>query len=340
MTLLDPKTLRIFAEETAVKTEREYSIIEKDYWVVWLLDLIFSGPYADKLTFKGGTSLSKAYNVIDRFSEDVDMTIDRSLIHVDPDKSLETPDISSSQRNKRSKIFTSKVEDFVEREFAPWLETEIKKQLVSREGDTSPVLRADPNNQAHLFFDYPRKPDAPQNNYIPPFVRLELGARGEPTPQGQHIVTSYIEKEFPHLFEKRKPVCINVLAIERTFWEKLTILHSVCCRPEDKSQNERFSKHYYDVYHLAQDTKLVASILADTELLSAIVENKKTYFSESWDWYSTAKRGSFKLVPSLEKQKSLVEDYKAMQDMIFGDTPDFDTILKSLEKLEKSINDI
>ena len=338
MAPLDSKKLDTFVEETARKTKRGYSIVEKDYWVVWLLDLLFSGPYADQLTFKGGTSLSKAYKVIDRFSEDVDLTIDRGLIQLDPAKSLETPDLGTAQRTKRGKAFDNSVEDFIRSEFAPWLEAEIHKHLSSRAGDTAPALRIDEKDPLNLFFDYPRRPDERDNAYIAPFVRLELGARGDRAPQSQHTITSYIEDEFPQIFKDKKPAGINVLAIERTFWEKLTILHSVCCRPDDKPPRERFSRHYYDVFLLAQDADLVARTVSNTDLLAAIVENKRAYFFESWDWYPTAKRGSFQLVPSEAQQKSLARDYISMQDMIFGDIPDFSEIITALEQLEENIN--
>lgn len=338
MTTLQPDVLTINAVETARITGLPDTIVEKDYWVVWLLDLLFSGPYADQLTFKGGTSLSKAYQIIDRFSEDVDMTIDRGLIHLDPEKSLEAPDLGTAQRTKRGKAFDNSVEDFIRGEFAPWLDAEIQKRLSGRAGDTAPALRFDEKDPLNLFFDYPRKPDNRDNAYIAPFVRLELGARGDRSPQSQHIIKSYIEGEFPQLFKDKEQVNINVLAIERTFWEKLTILHSVCCRPDDKPPRERFSRHYYDVFHLSQDEDLVGRTLADTDLLAAIVENKRAYFFESWDWYPTARRGSFRLVPSEAQQKSLAHDYISMQDMIFGGTPDFSEIITALKQLEEKIN--
>lgn len=129
-----------------------YEIIAKDYWVVWLLELLFSGPYADLLTFKGGTSLSKAYGVVERFSEDVDLTIDRSLITLDPEKSLEEPDIGRAQRTKRNKAFDESVTEFVIQKFAPWLKAEIETRLAGREGDTAPALRFDENDAMNLFF--------------------------------------------------------------------------------------------------------------------------------------------------------------------------------------------
>lgn len=338
MTTFDHETLSLLVERTFQKTERGHAIIEKDYWVVWLLDLLFSGPYADALTFKGGTSLSKAYKVIDRFSEDVDLTIDRSLIALDPAKSLEDPDLGRAQRTKRSKAFDDKTTDFITHEFAPWLNAEIQKHLAGRAGDTAPALRFDEEDPLNLFFDYPRDPAAEEDPYIKPFVRLEIGARGDRSPQAPHIVKSYIEEEFPDVFSGKVPVPLNVLAIERTLWEKATILHSVCCRPEEKPPRERFSRHYYDVHHLAQDADLIARAIADTELLEAIVENKRVYFFESWDWYPTARRGTFRLVPSAEQQEFLKRDYNAMQHMIAGDKPEFSKIIETLKDLEDRIN--
>lgn len=340
MTTFDRETLALLVERAFQKTERGHAIIEKDYWVVWLLDLLFSGPYADALTFKGGTSLSKAHKVIDRFSEDVDLTIDRGLIALDPAKSLEEPDLGRAQRTKRSKAFDDKTTDFIMQEFAPWLDAEIQKHLAGRAGDTAPTLRVDEEDPLNLFFDYPRNPAAEEDPYIKPFVRLEIGARGDRSPQAPHIVKSYIEEEFPDEFTGKTPVAVNVLAIERTFWEKATILHSVCCRPGEKPPRERFSRHYYDVHHLAQDAELVARAIADTELLEAIVENKRAYFFESWDWYPTARRGTFRLVPSAEQQEFLKRDYNAMQHMIAGDKPEFSKIIETLKILEDRINAI
>ncbi|MDD9900916.1 MAG: nucleotidyl transferase AbiEii/AbiGii toxin family protein [Alphaproteobacteria bacterium] len=340
MTDFDTTKLGTFIDEAVVKTGRTYNIIEKDFWVVWLLELLFSGPYTDQLTFKGGTSLSKAYKVIDRFSEDVDLTIDRGLIDLNPEKSLEAPDLGRAQRTKRSKAFDSSVTEFIRDEFTPWLETAIEEKLTGGEGGTAPALLFDESDPLNLSFVYPRNPDTPEDIYIQPFVRLELGARGDRSPQTQKTVKSYIEESFPDVFGSKNPVSLNVLGIERTFWEKATILHSVCCRPEDKPPRERFSRHYYDVYHLTQDADLVARTVSDTDLLTAIVENKRVYFFETWDWYPTARRGTFRLVPSPAQQKFLAEDYKAMQSMIFGDTPDFEEIMDTLRSLEQKINEM
>ncbi|PJB72105.1 MAG: nucleotidyl transferase AbiEii/AbiGii toxin family protein [Alphaproteobacteria bacterium CG_4_9_14_3_um_filter_47_13] len=338
MNTIDPGDISTYIRETALKTGLIEPIIEKDYWVTWALELLFSGPYADLLTFKGGTSLSKAYKVIERFSEDVDLTIDRSLIALDPAKSLEVPDLGTAQRTKRNKAFDDKTADFITQEFAPWLDAEIQKHLAGRAGSAAPALRFDEEDPLNLFFDYPRNPNAAVDGYVKPFVRLELGARGDRSPQTKQTVKSYIEEQFPDAFVGKPSTPLNVLAIERTLWEKATILHSVCCRPEAKPPRERFSRHYYDVHHLAQDADLIARTIADTELLEAIVENKRAYFFESWDWYPTARRGTFRLVPSVEQQEFLKRDYNAMQHMIAGDKPEFSKIIEALKNLEDRIN--
>lgn len=239
MNTLDPDELSAFTRETAPKTGLLEPIIEKDYWVVWLLELLFSGPYADQLTFKGGTSLSKAYKVVNRFSEDVDLIIDRGLIDLDPAKSLEVPDLGGAQRSKRSKAFDNSVAEFIRDEFAPWLDAEIKKHLSNRAGDRAPELRFDENDPLNLSFDYPRKPDAIVDAYVKPFVRLELGAKGDRSPQTKQTVKSYIEESLPEAFADKIPVTLNVLAIERTLLEKATILHSVFHRPDDKPSRIR-----------------------------------------------------------------------------------------------------
>lgn len=312
-------------------------IIEKDFWVCWTLYHLFSGPYADVLTFKGGTSLSKGYNVIERFSEDIDLTIDKTALTLDPEKSLETPDLTQNQRKKRSKAFDNSVADFITDDFVPWLMQIIKNEIsADGAGDIAFSLEYDPEDPLNLFFHYPKVVDYP--NYIKSCVRLELGARGDKSPQSAREIKPYLAKALPDLFKDEAPVSLPVLAIERTFWEKATILHSVACRPGDKPVRERFSRHYYDTYQLAQDENLMQSVLNNTDLLEAVVHNKRAYFFESWNWYETAKPGNFKLVPPQEKQAYLEEDYQAMKSMIFSESPDFKEIIAFLQKLEDRIN--
>lgn len=311
-------------------------IIEKDFWVCWTLELLFTSPFANVLTFKGGTSLSKGYKIINRFSEDIDLTIDKSKLALDPEKSLEEPDLSRNQRKKRDKTFHESVVAFIENEFQPWIENAIDEKL-SGAGEQGYELISDPEDPLNLFFSYPKAFDYP--DYIKPFVRLELGARGVMSPHYDMPVMPYVAEAMPKLFENLKPITVPILGIERTFWEKATILHSVACRPDDKPVRERFSRHYYDTFLLSNNTEVIEKAIQDVDLLEAVVANKKTYFFESWDWYDTAKKGSFRLIPADERIKDLREDYQSMQEMIFSDSPNFDDIISGLMALEDKINE-
>lgn len=339
MNIFTPEQRKKYFEEASNLLVMPSHIIEKDFWVCWTLDHLFSGPYADVLTFKGGTSLSKGYKVIERFSEDIDLTIDKTAVALDPEKSLETPDLSQKQRRKRNKAFDNSVADFIKNDFTPWLDQLIKNQIsTDGAGGIDFSLECDPEDPLNLFFHYPKVADYP--DYIKPFVRLELGARGDRAPQSTKEIQPYLAEAIPSLFKDQPSISLPLLAIERTFWEKATILHSVACRPDDKPVRERFSRHYYDTYQLAQDNELMDTVFKNADLLDAVVKNKRTYFFESWDWYETAKPGSFKLVPSKERQADLEEDYQAMQSMIFSESPDFQEIIAFLKKLEDRINEI
>ena len=338
MDILDPENSKIYFEEAANLLVMPTYIIEKDYWVCWVLNVLFSGPYAEVLTFKGGTSLSKGYKVVERFSEDVDLTIDKNVLALDPNTSLEEPDLSRSQRSKRSKSFDEIVAKFILDEFAPRLDKAIQEKLAGRAGKNLVSLQIDPDDPLNLFFNYPKILDYSDTGYIKPFVRLELGAKGERSPHTIRKIRPYIAEAMPHAFEREEFAAIPVLAIERTFWEKATILHSVVLRPDDKPVRERFSRHYYDTYQMTRDKELTERILQDISLLEALVANKRAYFFESWDWYETARTGSFKLVPGANRQETLSQDYEAMQEMIIGDTPDFSEIIASLQTLEEKIN--
>ena len=335
---LSAEKLQRYINEANEVLDFSEEILEKDYWVCWTLDVLFSGPYADLLTFKGGTSLSKGYKVIERFSEDVDLTIDKSVLTLDPAKSLEVPDLGRAQRTKRGKAFDKSVAAFITEDFAPWLEKTIGEKLAGREGGQEFSFRLDPDDPLNLFFDYPKIAGYGQGGYISPYVRLELGAKGERSPHSSQKVSSYIAEALPQAFEGETAITVPVLAIERTFWEKITILHSVASRPEDRSLQARFSRHYYDTYQLARNAELTERMSQDMALLEAVVENKRTYFFESWDWYDTARPGSFKLMPAAERQKALAQDYQDMQEMIIGDTPDFSEIMAGLQALEERIN--
>jgi hypothetical protein len=149
-------------------------------------------------------------------------------------------------------------------------------------------------------------------------------------------VTSLVATKFPKLFEQ--PHCdVNVIMAKRTFWEKATILHAEAHRPKDKPLPIRYSRHYYDLAQMANAPNKEQA-LADLELLQQVVEFKQRFYPAGWANYPTARPGSFKLIPEAKVLKELAKDYQAMRTMIYGDYPNFDSLIKVLTDLEVEIN--
>ena len=312
-------------------------IVEKDFWVCWALDQLFKSELGTYLTFKGGTSLSKVYDVIRRFSEDIDLTIDRAYLKLEQKNDPEEPDITPTQRKKRLKRLGKTAQTVIKEQVLPLLQKQFGETLV--DDFTLEVYDKDPDQQTILFF-YPRvlKDESAYDGYVAGRVQLEFGVRGSPVPKSEHTVTPYVAEELPDMFEHKPQITVSALDIERNFWEKTTILHAMHYRPEDKTINKATARHYYDVAMMADHPAIVEKALKRADLLEDVVKNKWLFFYERSEWYGTANIGELKITPPDAMLEDIQRDYKAMRSMFFGSPPAFEDILASLQKLEKTIN--
>lgn len=316
------------------------AIMEKDFWVCWILKRIFSSdhfPY--HLLFKGGTSLSKVFNSIERFSEDIDLSFDRRELGFDTVRDPEKAPSGKKQRALLDELRTD-CEVLIRDTFVPALIADCQVLFGDMKKGSDPwKIVIDPKDQQTVLFHYPQSLSLEKitaSAYIPQVIRLELGARSDSWPAAMHTITPYAAELFPKMFQA--PSCkVNALEAERTFWEKATILHKEYHRPKDSTPGDRRARHYYDLYQLS---KMVISnnALQQLDLLRRVVEHKKVFFRSSWAHYETALPGSFHLVPSPERLVSLHTDYTQMKDMIFGDYPEWDAIIQGLKELEIKIN--
>lgn len=324
-------------------------ILEKDFWVCWTLKRLFSNPkILPHLTFKGGTSLSKGYGVIARFSEDIDLTISRSAPFLkDGENPLEN-DISGKERTRRLDALKLNAQKFIQEIIKPQLTKDISAALGTDDGWEISFDSDDPDGQT-LLFHYPKVFNygggfgsglygvglygEGQTGYIKPQIKLEFGARGDTSPNEVRSIKPYAADIFPDLF--KSPSCdVSMLGAERTFWEKATILHSL---HHGVALKDRMSRHYYDTYMLEQ--KGVADkALQNPSLLEQVVCNKNLMFKDSKASYDTAVIGSLKLLPNEAQIKILKDDYKKMEEMFMDEHPAFDEIIDALEKLERKIN--
>ena len=193
----------------------------------------------------------------------------------------------------------------------------------------------DPDQQT-VMFDYPTSftPDA--TGYIRRAVKIEMGARADHWPCETKMVTPYVAEQFPQGF-KAGSCTVKVLSAERTFWEKATILHAEYHRPPDKPLPERFSRHYCDFYELIRKG-VAKSAVGKPELLARVAEHKSLFFRSSWAKYGEAAKGTLRLTPPEERMKALRDDYGKMQQMFFGQPPEFDSIIELLKQWESEFN--
>ncbi|MGF7012308.1 putative nucleotidyltransferase component of viral defense system [Lachnospiraceae bacterium PF1-21] len=303
------------------------AIIEKDFWVCYVLDYLFSrSPWKDALVFKGGTSLSKVYHIISRFSEDIDLMIDWRLLGYTTDEPWEGR--SKTRQDKYSKQMRADTNTFLEEVLVPHLRKDFHEEM----GAIPEIYIEKDGLESIVNFAYPHLYD---DIYLRPEVRLEIGALAEWSPSHYEEIISYSAEQYPKLFEETISK-VRTTDVERTFWEKLTILHKVATQ-EGKSLIPRYARHYYDVYCMV-NTDVKEKALKRNDLLKKDINFKSKFYYAKSAGYETAKIGSLKLVPSESTISQLADDYEHMKNMIFGDIPEFNEIIKEIAILEKEIN--
>ncbi len=309
------------------------AIMEKDFWVCWTLHRLFEVlQFHPQLIFKGGTSLSKVFKVIERFSEDVDLSLSRRDLGFAEDRDPEQVGIANKERRRRLEALTAQCQETVREHLLPTL----RKDFATVLGASGWTVELDADDPQTVVFSYPPSNLSGTLRYVRPAIRLEMGARSDDWPAVEAGIKPYAAEDFPAMFAS--PICkVRTLAAERTFWEKATLLHAEYHRPSDKPSKERLSRHYYDLYCLYRHD-LGRQALKRGELLERVVKHKSLFFARSWANYGTAKPGTFHLVPPVARIDALRKDYDAMQTMIFGEPPKWGEIMQELKRLEGRIN--
>ena len=309
--------------------------VEKDFWVCWTLRELFTLPgIGEHLTFKGGTSLSKAWNLIHRFSEDIDLIVDKDALGFGGDAA---PDKAPSNKQRRARL------EALMASCRLWVQGTLQPALASRIADAlgpeAWKLEVDPDmpDGQCLLFHYPSVFPANSAGYVPPQVKIELGARSDDWPHEEKSIQPYVIEQFPAL-DNDAVAPVRVLAAERTFWEKACLLHEETFRPADKPRKLRMARHYYDLYCLLR-AGIGKQALANTALFQRVAEHREIFFRYSWVDYTTHKPGTFRLSPPAEQLPNWRSDYQAMLGpMFFGDVPDFDEIMRAVSEFEKTFN--
>ena len=316
----DLKTLFI---NTSRKRHISEAVIEKDYWVTFLLDYLFNeNVWKEYLTFKGGTSLSKCYGLIKRFSEDIDLILDwRVLGYEDKDPWVER---SNTKQDKFNKEINEKTENFLRDELLPVLVNDFEEYGFK--------FSIDIIDRQTILCEYPK---IFESNYLTQNIRLEIGSLAAWTPAINIEILPLIGDVYPNVLKEK--TSIRTVSVERTFWEKATILHHEANRPESSSMPHRYARHFYDLYKIS-NSEFKDKALSDKDLLKKVTEFKMKFYPRKWARYEDVLNGKLRLIPDEYRLKEIEEDYNAMAEMIYGDYPRFDDLITSLEKLEKEIN--
>lgn len=309
---------------------RSAHLLEKDVWVVWAIQQLFGSPVGENLVFKGGTSLSKAYQVIDRFSEDVDMTFDiRALIPDLLDGREDAMPASSSEERRWSKRVRQALPEWVAGTIQPILQRALEHEGIEA------TLRLDGDK---LFIDYPNL--AQGTGYVSPSVMLEFGARstGEPASPRDIVCDAAAAVEGVE-FPSARP---RVMHAERTFWEKATAIHVFCL--QSRMRGDRFSRHWHDIARL-DEAGIAALAMEDRALAEAVARHKTMFFVEkSADGlrvdYGAAISGKLLLVPSGDALVLLAEDYRRMTDdgLLVLEPEPFDNLMDRCANIARRAN--
>ena len=326
---------RVYFEQTAARMRLSPQIVEKDFWVCWTLKELFGLPdIGSTLIFKGGTSLSKVYRLIERFSEDIDVSLDRASLGFGGEADPEAGGSAKEQARRLDRLRQA-CQDKITGQLKPAFEKTIATKFGRATGWSVTVDEADPDRQT-LLYAYPSGWPEKTAGYVRAAVKIEMGARSDHWPSEQAEISAYVAQQFPAAF--RVPAFIvKVLAAERTFWEKATLLHAEHHRPADKTMPLRLSRHYYDLSRLIL-SGTGEKVARDLELLRRVVEHKKVFFRSGWANYDTAQKGSLRISPAPDRLKPLEADYDKMQEMFFGDRPAFTEIFRVIREWEDGFN--
>lgn len=319
-------------EVAAGQSGRPAHLLEKDIWVVWTLAAIYNSPLGNCLTFKGGTSLSKVYKVIDRFSEDIDLTYDIRELVPDLLRNGNPIPASASQEKKITSAVRCRLPQWIEQTVKPVIEQALVASNLQAE------LSLSGKNSDQLIIVYPANKSG--TGYAAATIRLEFGARATGEPHHKHHVACDIAPLIESVeFPSAKPL---VMAAERTFWEKATAAHVYCL--QGRLRGERYSRHWYDLAALAGTPHFNAAV-NNRELARQVAAHKSMFFTEkdvagSKVDYFQATDGCLRLIPDDPSLAALEKDYAAMLEdgLLTLDQPAFSAVMEVCRTIEDRIN--
>ncbi len=322
LTLSKDEQVELFTQ-VGVRMNLPPQAIEKDAWVTLMLRMIFNSELASQFIFKGGTSLSKAFNLIQRFSEDIDLGIDRSYLGFKGE--LTKGEIRKLRRachtfvsEKLNSILTNELNNYGVAESLYDIVVENEK-ISDQDPETIQV------NYKSVFEEV---------SYLPKRVLIEVSARSLREPYQEVKINSFIDQQYPEMDFTETTFKVQATKPQKTFLEKLILLHEEFQKPADKIRHLRMSRHFYDIGQIL-NSEYGKDALQDNELFKNIIEHRKVLTPVKTADYENLSLIKLSIIPPKEQMKNFQSDYKEMQNsMIHGSSETFDALL---EKINKSL---
>ncbi len=320
----------LLLDEVRKKTKLLEVVIEKDEWVTAVLRALFSLPYAEHLLFKGGTSLSKCWHVIERFSEDIDIALDREILGF-------SDELSNNQiRNKLRKASYLFIKDKLAIDLAEQMKIQgVKSDLFAVNVESSKDSTKDP-----VIVEIVYKSVIERLTYINPIVKLEIGCRSMREPFEKIKIQSLIDETFPNTPFSDQAFKVNAVAPQRTFIEKLCLLQEEFAKPQVLVRTNRMSRHLYDIVKMS-GTDIANKAFANKNLWHSVVEHRKKFVKMTNFDYELLKHRNISIIPPDFVISEWQQDYETMREtMIYGESPSFNKLIDKIKQLNKRINNI
>jgi len=327
--LPDQNKINAFSE-AATKRALPPVAVEKDWWVTSVLRALFSVPYAEHLSFKGGTSLSKCWNLIERFSEDIDVAVNREFLGF-------SEQLSKSQiNNKLRRAACSFVREKMQSDLAKQLElNDISTNNFSVNVNITSVTTTDPEIIEIVYqslFD--------DNDYIKPVVKIEVSGRSMSEPLQMVKLQSILDEVFSEMPFANAPFDVNAVVPQRTFLEKICLLHEEFAKPKELMRTKRMSRHLYDIARI-MDFPIAEEALNDKELYTSVVEHRRLFIGLKDFDYETLAPENINIIPPESVISQWQQDYEIMQQtMIYGFSLPFNKLIDKIRQLNNKINNI
>jgi hypothetical protein len=321
---LSDQDKRLVLEQTAAEMGVDPVVVEKDLWVTAILGILFTHPETkDRFVFKGGTSLSKVYGAIRRFSEDVDLIVDWRLLGLgDADKNPWDPTRSRTKQDRFNKSLGGKTDDYLRSSFVPFLREQFPPRVSV--GLSEHVLQSVEVHYPAIF----------SGSYVQEKVLLEIGPLASWIPSAWRRIKAEVGRIFPRVVGEFEAL-VNVTTAERSFWEKVTIAHQLVY--SGRSVPDRYSRHYYDIVMLAR-CGIADAAFEDIDLLRDVAAFKDRFYPSRSARYDLARPGTLRIVPDANQQRQLEADYREMGTMFFEVPPGWDELIEELTQLEERAN--